>query len=335
MEAIDGGDGFNLQRGSTVLYTTAKKGRKSHRPEVFAPRTGGPSLESRSYGFIIDPAGKLWFSRADTHYHASFFKGPRVAAAGQVRLNLRGEVVLVSCRSVDYSVLVPGPDHVMVRYVIEHFATGSNPKASPHSLYRFWSPLGELIDVNSDGRPMDDTRSFFAWIHRDDPTEPGPTSFGAERLSALEWYQPPPPSAGLLRPTREPGDEFEPSGPRPPYGRDGLRRLGGIARFVIDARGELLVGDAGPIDLANGGAIAVAGRLSFETPGDVVAVELDAEFADAGRYARLVLEGHPLLDFAERCQWTFAREVESEFSEIGAGRHDGREAEGRSASAAG
>ena len=306
MATRDPGEKFQLRRHSPFLVKATSRGRRLREPEVYAPRRD--AVRAGDHGFAIDCQGQLWLSRSADYRHASRFGSRRIAAVGRVRVNARGEVAFVACVSDDFDMRAEGPEHVVVRYVVEHFADGADLTVSPHALFRFWSVGGERFEVDLSATRVRETRAFFAWLDRDDPSELGPASFDAATLAAFADYRPQTPPLVLLRPLRQPGDEYEPSPPADAYGTQGTRRVRGVAWFVIDVAGVLIVGDEPPLELAGGRAVAAAGTLRFDAVGLLTDVAIGDEFAHSARFARASLEGHPLLKSAPGCRWTIAQD---------------------------
>ena len=224
---------------------------------------------------MLDEKGSFRVRRGNASSHASFLKCRPVGGAGNFRINRAGNVAEVFCISLDYRIIVPDERHSTVTFVIESFCNHHDFEVSPLAVFRFKSGPYESFSVSIDQKPVDDLTGRQELLEAEGQEREETSGFTPEAVHAFEAYSPEPP--GRLYPIHkdqliialESGrdeDVFEVGAPRARYAPEHLRLPSGKKAFVIDPRGQLIIGSGHHL-ISGGGVVGAAGQIVVEPSG--------------------------------------------------------------------
>jgi hypothetical protein len=315
------GDGrvvFTLRRLPPRTRRSTRGGRLAEVP-VFEPFQESLPLQSGIYSFLIDKDGHFRVRRGNIQSHSAMVPDRVAAIAGRFQVNRAGRVVEVVCQSTDFWQFIDGPADALVRYTIESFASNEALNLNPEAVFAFFRRRYDSWHISASGKLVTDPQTHLRLLLEEGVGAEISRPFSLAQAEAFQGYTPPlPPSLHsmhrdqLITSIEEGGDSdvFEIGPPAQPLGPSSDPIRVGKNNFVINEKGQLIVGASGHHLLSGGGRVGGAGHIHFES--DWLISRLELNFSGhyrpplTGNYVRYVfavVAGHPLLTLSPDCQF--------------------------------
>jgi len=309
--------GYALSPPPPRVYAWNRKSAKlrDEAVRVFEPYPENLPLEAGHYAFVLDDHGRFRVDRGMVSSHAALVRRAPISAAGFFRITRAGKVGEVDCRSVDYPLWADGPEHPLVRFVIEAFRSHQAFDISPYAWFRFQRAKFDSFYVSEGGASLEDVSDRQILLDLEGQGTDGGGAFAPARVEAFARYVPPrPPRLYAMKQDQleHPIDydergAFEFGDFKPLYGPSDGRLSSGRKAFVVDPQGGLIIGYGHHL-LSGGQPVGAAGQIYVDDHGVVTTINLNFSghyrpplSSEYARYTYAAIVGHPLLDIAPGC----------------------------------